>query len=180
MWVELLSNGTVSVRHNLTNADVACSGCSKVAGASGYSPAGTLKMLDWGVTSDTFDTGVGNQYYPGIGSTQSITPGTGLTGDGFLSPLAIDTAVVPTKLSSTASLDFASTANGACATDLTFTLTGAVTGDFLAPQWPTTGDTGWTGIMWVSASNTVTVRYCNHSGGTINPSAQTFGAMVIR
>jgi len=84
-----------------------------------------------------------------------------------------------TIIKATATIDFASIADGTCLAN-TFTLTGAVTGDSLAPDWPSTLETGLFGTMLVSAANTVQVRLCNLSGGAVDPASQTFGASVIR
>jgi len=80
-------------------------------------------------------------------------------------------------LSGSASLAFPSIANAACVTR-TFTLNGVTAGNAVAPGWPFALEAGLIGIMRVSAANTIEIRLCNLSGGSITPAVQTFKAMV--
>ena len=64
--------------------------------------------------------------------------------------------------------------------ELTFTVSGAVVNDTVAPSWPSALDTGLTAMMFVSAADTITVRLANLSGASINPSALTYGAQIVR
>jgi hypothetical protein len=73
--------------------------------------------------------------------------------------------------SQTANLTFTGLVDGGCA-DQTFTFTGIGTSTKLSPGWPSALPAGVTGVMFPSASNTVDVRLCNHSGA-----AQTFGPL---
>ncbi len=92
----------------------------------------------------------------------------------------VNGAVVPMFLAGTASLTYAAIANGACGVQ-TFTLSGALNGDAVAPGWPASMPTGFSGVMFVSAADTITVRLCNHSGGSVTPTAgTTFKAMILR
>lgn len=72
------------------------------------------------------------------------------------------TGLLPSSLTGTATLDFASTAAGT-KTDLTITVTGAVDGDAVYVGVPnaSTVDNGCF-TAWVSAANTVTVRFTNN------------------
>lgn len=84
-------------------------------------------------------------------------------------------------LTNTATLDFASTAAGVCS-DLTITVTGAADGDVVAVS-PPNGSVVANGSFsgWVSAADTVTVRYCNNelvSAG--DPASGTFRASVLK
>lgn len=88
-------------------------------------------------------------------------------------------AIQNSYLTGSASLNFGSIDDGATAS-LTFTVTGATTGDALAPAWPSGLDAGLLGTMYVSAADTVTVRLLNLSGAAINPSSMTFGAQVFQ
>ena len=92
--------------------------------------------------------------------------------------MSVDTTI-PRYLTGTASLDFGSITNTECAA-LTFALPGALPTDGVAPIWPAAMDAGFTGSMRVSAADTVEIRYCNLSGGPVDPAAQTFGAVVLR
>lgn len=77
-----------------------------------------------------------------------------------------------------ASLDFPSiSSNGT--EERTITVTGALTGDTVFLSAPSAIDTGliWCGV--VTATNTVTVRLHNTTGGSINPADATWRATVI-
>lgn len=79
-----------------------------------------------------------------------------------------------------ASLDFPSTATRV-SSDLTITLTGATTNDFVIVNPPTASivaNTCYT--AWVSAANTITIRFNNYSGGTLNPTAGTFRVTLLK
>jgi hypothetical protein len=90
-------------------------------------------------------------------------------------------ATVASFLSATATLDFPSTAAGT-ASDLTITVTGAALGDTVsvgAPNGSVTTNGGYWG--WVSASNTVTVRYMNTNLVTTeDPASGTFRATIVK
>lgn len=81
-------------------------------------------------------------------------------------------------LTATATLDFASTADGAVAS-LTATVTGAATGDFVIVSPPGNFGAGLLAFGFVSAANTVTVRLINGSGSTVDPASATWGIAVI-
>lgn len=126
-----------------------------------------------GLLSQTFSGSMTGQGSFSWGALVEV--GTGLL---FENPvLSVDTALVPTFLEDSASLDFDSIANGACAT-LPFTLTGASPGDNVAPGWPNTLESGLLGMMRATASNTITVTMCNFSGDAVDPASQTFSAWV--
>jgi len=84
-------------------------------------------------------------------------------------------------ITATATLDFPSTGPGA-ASDLTMTLTGAVSGDVVIVGVPS-GSVPANGIFfgWVSASNTVSIRYSNPDVlTTYDPSSGSFKATIIK
>jgi hypothetical protein len=83
-------------------------------------------------------------------------------------------------LSATGSLDFGNTSAQSSA-DLTITVTGAAVGDSVSigvPNGSVSANTCFSG--WVSATNTVTVRFNNYSSGAVDPSSGTFRATVIQ
>jgi hypothetical protein len=98
---------------------------------------------------------------------------------GSQSIVAVDSATVPTYLTATAVLDFASMGPGACA-ESTFPIAGASVGDSVAPGWPAGLEGGLVGLMRVSASGVVAVRVCNLSGTTVDPAAASFRATIVR
>ena len=81
--------------------------------------------------------------------------------------------------SGSATLNFGAIGDGDTA-DLTFTVTGAVVNDKVAPSWPSTLNAGLVASMFVSATNTVTVRLANLSGAPIDPASATYGAQIVR
>lgn len=70
--------------------------------------------------------------------------------------------------------------DGNCANVGTITLSGAVTTDNIAPGWPSTLNSGIFGNMYVSATDTVTVRLCNLSGASVDVASSTFKAAITR
>jgi hypothetical protein len=83
--------------------------------------------------------------------------------------------------SNTATLNFPSTAAGA-SSDLTITITGAALNDVVIVGVPN-GSTVATGCFtgWVSASNTVTVRFSNTDVlSALDPASGTFRATIIK
>lgn len=83
-------------------------------------------------------------------------------------------------LTATAVLDFSST-SAQTSSDLTITVTGAADGDAVyigVPNGSVAANTCFTG--WVSATNTVTIRFNNYSSGAIDPASGTFRAVVTK
>jgi hypothetical protein len=76
-------------------------------------------------------------------------------------------------------LDFGSIAAQACAI-LTITATGAAANNPVAPSWPVALEAGLTGLMHITADNTVTVRLCNVTASAIDPAGQTFAGRIIQ
>lgn len=77
-----------------------------------------------------------------------------------------------------AALNFPSTATRV-GSDLTITVTGATTNDFVIVNPPAvSANTCYT--AWVSSANTVTVRFNNYSGGTVDPASATFRVTVLK
>lgn len=87
---------------------------------------------------------------------------------------------IPTLYNS-ATLNFASTGPGA-SSDLTVSLTGAVSGDIVAIGVPN-GSTLSNGLFtaWVSASNTVTVRFSNNDlFSSLDPASGVFKVFIFK
>lgn len=85
---------------------------------------------------------------------------------------------VPNVLTGSASLDFPST-SAQSSSDLTITVTGAATGNVVdvgVPNASVLSNSSFT--AWVSATNTVSVRFNNYSSGAQNPAAGTFKVAV--
>lgn len=82
--------------------------------------------------------------------------------------------------SATGVLDFGNTV-AQTSTDLTIALTGAVLGDCVilgVPNAAVNANSDYT--AWVSAADTVTVRFNNYSSGAIDPASATFRVSIIR
>jgi hypothetical protein len=108
--------------------------------------------------------------------------GLGLAGAGTVAnPLTVDTAAVPTRLTGTNSLTWASFAQSTCQ-ELAITLTGAVTGDEVMLGPPATIDQGFQWGGFVGSANTVTVRMCKITTGTVTPTANglSWRATIIK
>ncbi len=80
--------------------------------------------------------------------------------------------------SATATLDFPSIGANDTAS-LTMTVTGAAVGDSVHLGAPSTIETGLVWSGYVSATNTVTVRVHNTSGGAVDPASATWRATVM-
>jgi hypothetical protein len=72
--------------------------------------------------------------------------------------------------------------SGTACQDQSFTLAGAVAGEYLLEGWPAAywAAAGAQGSMGVSAANTVTVRVCNLSGSPLSIAAATYKATILR
>ena len=93
--------------------------------------------------------------------------------------LQVDPPTVPAKQTFVGNLDFGSISSGACA-ELTITVSGAAVGDRIAESWPPSIEAGLLGNMRVSAINTVTVRLCKITSGSVDPAAANFGGDLLR
>ena len=83
-------------------------------------------------------------------------------------------------LTGSATLNFPSTSTNLSA-DLTITVTGAADGDVVSlgvPNAAVNANTSYS--AWVSAANTVTVRFNNYSSGTVDPASGTFKVFVTK
>ncbi len=84
-------------------------------------------------------------------------------------------------LTATTTLNFPSTAAATCS-DLTITVSGAADGNPVSIGVPGASVlANGSYSAWVSASNTVTVRFCNHQAvGSLDPASGTFRATVLK
>ncbi|MCF8284551.1 MAG: hypothetical protein K9I48_06200 [Sphingobacteriales bacterium] len=77
-----------------------------------------------------------------------------------------------------ATLDFGNTSTNISA-DLTISVTGAATTDFAIVN-PPAANANTCYTAWVSAANTVTVRFNNYSAASVNPASGTFRVTVLK
>jgi hypothetical protein len=109
-----------------------------------------------------------------------VVTGIGLAGLGTSAdPLTVDTYAVPSRLSATASLNFAPIAQSACQ-ELPMSLFGAVPGDEVVLGAPTTIDQGFVWSGYVSSADTVTVRMCKITSGAVAPVVLPWRATIIK
>jgi len=85
-----------------------------------------------------------------------------------------------TVLTTTSTLDFPST-SAQTSSDLTITLTGAAVGDIPTVGVPNSSVLSNSSFScWVSAANTVTVRFNNYSSGALDPTSGSFKVSIIK
>lgn len=125
----------------------------------------------------------------GIGNGASITASIGASDGGLVfnsttgqvNMYSSGLRVLNAGITGSATLDFADTASGNYA-DLTITVTGAADGDVVSLGIPNAsmpaGACSFT--AWVSATDTVTVRFSNFSGGNLNPASGIFKIFVTK
>ena len=97
-----------------------------------------------------------------------------------LANAAIAANTTATVLSGSASLNFGSVVANTCA-DLTITVTGAALNDAVALGMPNAAvPSNGSYSAWVSAADTVKVRYCNNTVGAIDPVVGTFKVKIFK
>jgi hypothetical protein len=177
-YIYVGTGGVLTIGHNLTVA--ASAGCMAQGSVTSF-PGDSIPLFAWSATSGTWDEG-GGRDFRGWLSQRSVTAGTGIATleSAGRTTVAIDAALVPTFLTTAATIDFPSIASGACSSDYTMPLAGAVAGDAIAPGWPGFWQAGLSGIMRVSAANTIAVRVCNVSAAAIDPVSATYRATIVR
>lgn len=160
--------GAVAQTHTFRNNGLFIGGATaptaKLHFAAGTAAANTAPLkFTAGTNLTTPEAGAvefdGTNYYVTTGSTRHTLPKT-LTGS--------------------ATLDFGSTA-AQSSTDLTITVTGAADGDVVSIGVPNASTlTNSSFSAWVSATNTVTIRFNNYSSGSQDPAGGTFKVSVIK
>ena len=172
------SAGNLTVQSALS---VACSGaCVTTSSGTGF-PANSIPLYAWSATIGAWDAGGGVDRRGWLSST-NLLAGTGImtVQSGGQTTIAVDTAVVPTYLTGSGTLDFPPIPAGACADDLTFALPGANVGDGVVPGWPGGLEAGLSGLMRVSAPGIVAVRLCAGSAANVDPASANFTATIVR
>jgi hypothetical protein len=118
----------------------------------------------------------------GGGGLSTVVTDDTLVGDGSVgTPLGVNPATVPMFMTASTTINDWGTIGAASCVEQTFTFSGVLTGDAVVPQWPAALPAGLTGLMRVSALNTLAVRLCNATGsGVAVANGFTFGAMILR
>jgi len=172
------SNGTLTSGHNVT---LSCTApCTAAAGVTAF-PVNSIPLFTWAATNGTWDA-AGGLDKRALLSGKIMNAGIGIItlDTGSSTSIAVDSAAVPSYLTASAPLTFGAIANGACAADLTFPLAGAAVGNSVAPGLPSGLEAGLIANMRVSAANTIAVRLCNLSGGTVTPASATYTGTIVR
>jgi hypothetical protein len=178
IYIYVASNGIVSASSG--DVSLACSsGCATLT-EDGF-PANTIPVAIWTANNGVLDQ-LGGHDERAFLSSKALGSGLGMVvvDSGTQSTISIDAALIPTYLTSTATLAFPSISTGACSSELTITLTGANPGDSVIPGWPASIPQGVLGMMRISSAGVVGVRICNFSGSAVTPQADTFRATVVR
>lgn len=118
----------------------------------------------------------------GTNLTTAVAGGIEFDGTEFYGSNSSTRTILARVLKGSSTLDFGATAPGT-STDLPLTVTGAAVGDpvALGVDNSTTATTNGSWSAWVSATNTVTIRFANSDlVSTINPASATFKVSVIK
>lgn len=178
IYIYVASNGIITASSN--DVSLTCtSGCAAFT-QNGF-PFNTIPVAIWSASNGVLDLTGGHDERAFL-SSKALGSGVGIVvvDSGTQSTISVDAALIPTYLTATASLAFPAISNGACSSELTIGLTGAISGDSVAPGWPPSMPQGVLGMMRVSSSGVVAVRICNFSGSAVTPQGDTFRATVVR
>jgi hypothetical protein len=160
---------------------ITCGGsCVAAPGVTGF-PINSMPLYTWTAANALWDVN-GGVDLRGWLSSNPLLGGAGIatvTAAGQTT-ISVDSAVVPTYLTASATLGFPPIPAATCSSDLTFSLLGANPGDAVAPGWPAALAPGLSGNMRISAAGVVSVRLCADSTGAVTPASATFTATVVR
>ena len=162
------------------NLGAACKSCTEtLTGNKTYSGTVTLSSVSGTATSVIGRSSTGQVVGVTLGTGLSLASGTltPSTGDGIITTngyIGLDK-----KSSITVGTDFPST-SAQSSSDLTFSLTGVSVGQPVllgVPDGSAPANTNYT--AWVSATNTVKIRFNNYSASTVNPASGSFTITVL-
>jgi len=161
------SNNLTLVYNNSDNFYFNSAGEFIIRNATGFNDIGAYSLQN-----------AGNSY---LNSTVTLGYNTtGASTDSFLVKNGGDIKMLAAPLQGSAALNFPST-NAQNSSDLTITVTGAADGDVVelgVPNAAVLTNSNYT--AWVSATNTVTVRFNNYSSGAQDPASGTFKVRVVK
>jgi hypothetical protein len=178
IYIYVASNGIITASSG--GVSLTCtSGCATLT-QDGF-PTNTIPVAIWTANNGVLDQQGGHDERAFL-SSKALGSGLGIVvlDSGTQSTVSVDAALIPTYLIGTANLSFPSIPNGSCSSELTIGLTGANSGDPVAPGWPPSMPQGVLGMMRVSSAGVVGVRICNFSGSAVTPQADNFQATVVR
>jgi hypothetical protein len=160
---------------------ITCGGsCVAAPGVTGF-PINSMPLYTWTAANALWDSN-GGVDLRGWLSSNPVLGGAGIATvvAGGQTTVSVDSAVVPTYLTASATLVFPPIPAATCSSDLTFSLLGANPGDAVAPGWPAALAPGLNGNMRISAAGVVSVRLCADSTGAVTPASAIFTATVVR
>lgn len=177
----------------ITTPNVAVFGNTDLWLANNDNSASQIRFYEANATTGTFPSGTNyTSFEAGLQAvditytlpTAAPASGGGNLGDGLLESTSGGTMSWRGSAVASAALNFPNTAAGS-ASDLTITVTGAAPGDIVnlgVPNGslPNGANSNENFSAWVSAANTITVRYHNNTGGASDPASGTFAVQVIR
>ena len=177
----------------ISDAAVAVFGNTDMWLANNDNAASQLRFYEANSTTGVFPNGTNYTSFEAGTQTADITytlptaapaAGAGNLGNGLMEATSGGAMSWRGMAVGSAALNFPNTAAGA-ASDLTMTVTGAVPGDIVTlgtpnGSLPAGANANEHYTAWVSAANTVTVRYHNNTGAAQTPAAGTFSVMVVR
>lgn len=178
VFIYVSSTGNVTVGSNLT---LTCSsGCLVASGVSGF-PVNSIPLSTWNAVPGGWDPAGGHDVRAYL-STKILSAGTGviLVESGQQSTVGVDTTLIPTYTTATATLSFGSIAAASCSPDTALAMPGAVSGDAIAPGWPSAIPSSLIGMMRVTAANVVSIRLCNLGSAAAVVASASFRATVVR
>jgi hypothetical protein len=178
-YIYIGPTGALTVADSITGAS--CGGsCIVNPGVTGF-PINTIPLYTWSATSGVWNATGGVDRRGWLSSNVLLGgPGIATVTTAGQTAISVDSTVVPTYLTATATLAFPRIAAGTCSADLTFSLPGANPGDAVAPGWQPGMEPGLSGTMRISAANVVSVRLCADATGPITPASATYTATVVR
>ncbi len=177
-YIYMTSAGALTVGSNMSI--VCSSGCVTASGVFGF-PANSIPLFTWQAQPGGWDPNGGADLRSYL-STKLLAPGAGLVllDSGIQSTLSVDSTIVPTYLTGSASLSFGTLAGNSCAADMTMSVPGVNTGDPVAAGWPSAMPAGVLGMMSASTGNTVSVRLCNIGATPVSVPVGVYQATIVR
>lgn len=182
--IPLSSSGGATPNITITDASIGASGVvntttQSFAGNKTFNGTVTLASATGTATSVIGRSSTGQVVGVTLGTGLSLASGTltPSTGDGIITTngyIGLDK-----KSSITVGTDFPST-SAQSSSDLTFSLTGVSVGQPVllgVPDGSAPANTNYT--AWVSATNTVKIRFNNYSASTVNPASGSFTITVL-
>jgi len=181
--LDIVGFGTTSATYSLlvNNSAANDAFCVKDDGSSGFgltNPSARVHLAGGSTTRPPFKISSGtNLTTPQDGAIEYN--GTELTVTNTAAEAAGRRENLSRNLKGSATLDFSSTL-AAASGDLTITVTGAAVGDAVTIGLPASPDANSCFTAWVSATNTVTVRFNNYSASPIDPASATYNVIVTK